>query len=100
RGPGPWRPGRLRRHSRRRTRTTFLSAVAPRNRKKEPTLLPLPVLILIGLAGLGLLLLLIIRFKMQAFYALILVSIIVGLAAGLPMTTIPADGDAPERLGV
>lgn len=63
-------------------------------------MLPLPVLILIGLAGLGLLLLLIIRFKMQAFYALILVSIIVGLAAGLPMTTIPADGDAPERLGV
>ncbi|OIU86585.1 GntP family transporter [Microbacterium sp. AR7-10] len=63
-------------------------------------MLPLPVLILIGLAGLGLLLLLIIRFKMQAFYALILVSIIVGLAAGLPMTTIPADGDTPERLGV
>lgn len=36
---------------------------------------------LIGLAGLALLLLLIIRFKMQAFYALILVSIVVGLAA-------------------
>lgn len=63
-------------------------------------MLPLPVLILIGLAGLGLLLLLIIRFKMQAFYALILVSIVVGLAAGLPMTTIPADGDVPEKLGV
>ncbi|MBO0980469.1 GntP family transporter [Microbacterium sp. SD291] len=63
-------------------------------------MLPLPVLILIGLAGLGLLLLLIIRFKMQAFFALILVSIIVGLAAGLPMTTIPADGDTPEKLGV
>lgn len=62
--------------------------------------LPLPVLILIGVAGLGLLLLLIIRFKMQAFYALILVSIVVGLAAGLPMMTIPADGDTPERLGV
>ncbi len=63
-------------------------------------MLPLPVLILIGVAGLGLLLLLIIRFKMQAFYALILVSIIVGLAAGLPMMTIPADGDTPEKLGV
>ncbi|MDQ0615591.1 GntP family gluconate:H+ symporter [Microbacterium sp. W4I4] len=63
-------------------------------------MLPLPILILIGLAGLGLLLLLIIRFKMQAFYALILVSIIVGLAAGLPLTTIPADGDVPEKLGV
>lgn len=62
--------------------------------------LPLPVLILIGLAGLGLLLLLIIRFKVQAFYALILVSILVGLAAGLPMMTIPAEGDVPERLGV
>ncbi|QTX05991.1 GntP family transporter [Agromyces archimandritae] len=62
--------------------------------------LPLPALILIGLAGLGLLLLLIIRFKMQAFYALILVSILVGLAAGLPMTTIPATDDAPEQLGI
>jgi GntP family gluconate:H+ symporter len=62
--------------------------------------LPLPALILIGLAGLGLLLLLIIRFKMQAFYALILVSIVVGLAAGLPMTTIPATDDAPEKLGI
>lgn len=62
--------------------------------------LPLPVLILIGLAGLGLLLLLIIRFKVQAFYALILVSILVGLAAGLPMMTIPAEGDTPEKLGV
>src|SRR5690606_6745707 len=63
-------------------------------------MLPLPALIAIGVAGLGLLLLLIIRFKMQAFYALILVSIVVGLAAGLPLTTIPADGDVPEKLGV
>ncbi|WOF23690.1 GntP family transporter [Microbacterium betulae] len=62
--------------------------------------LPLPALILIGLAGIGLLLLLIIRFKMQAFYALLLVSVAVGLAAGLPMTTIPATEDTPERLGV
>ncbi|GEK85269.1 GntP family transporter [Microbacterium aerolatum] len=63
-------------------------------------MLPLPALIAIGVAGLALLLLLIIRFKMQAFYALILVSILVGLAAGLPMTTIPASGDTPEQLGI
>ena len=62
--------------------------------------LPLPALIAIGVAGIALLLLLIIRFKMQAFYALILVSIVVGLAAGLPMTTVPATEDAPERLGI
>ncbi|MGI6879498.1 GntP family transporter [Microbacterium sp. gxy059] len=62
--------------------------------------LPLPALIAIGVAGLGLLLLLIIRFRMQAFYALILVSIVVGLAAGLPLKTIPASGDDPERLGI
>lgn len=63
-------------------------------------MLPLPALIAIGVAGLALLLLLIIRFKMQAFYALILVSIIVGLAAGLPMTTVPATETAPEQLGI
>ncbi|WP_426188553.1 GntP family transporter [Microbacterium sp. TWP3-1-2b2] len=62
--------------------------------------LPLPALIAIGIAGLALLLLLIIRFKMQAFYALILVSIIVGLAAGLPMTTIAATESSPEQLGI
>ncbi|WP_460802096.1 GntP family transporter [Microbacterium sp. GXF6406] len=62
--------------------------------------LPLPALIAIGVAGILLLLLLIIRFKMQAFYALILVSIVVGLAAGLPMTTIAATDDTPERLGI
>jgi len=61
---------------------------------------PLPALIAIGIAGLALLLLLIIRFKMQAFYALILVSIIVGLAAGLPMTTIAATESSPEQLGI
>jgi GntP family gluconate:H+ symporter len=62
--------------------------------------LPLPALILIGLAGVALLLLLIIKFKMQAFYALILTSILVGVGAGLPLTTIPAEGDEPEKLGV
>lgn len=63
-------------------------------------MLPLPALIAIGVAGLALLLLLIIRFKMQAFYALILVSIVVGLAAGLPMTTIAATESTPEQLGI
>ncbi|WP_030154559.1 GntP family transporter [Glycomyces sp. NRRL B-16210] len=62
--------------------------------------LPLPALILIGLAGVGLLLLLIIKFKVQAFYALIVTSILVGVGAGLPLTTIAASGDEPERLGV
>ncbi|THV43071.1 GntP family transporter [Glycomyces buryatensis] len=64
------------------------------------TTYPLPVLILIGLAGIGLLLFLVVRLKMQAFYALILVSIIVGIAAGLPLTTIAATDTDPERLGV
>ena len=61
---------------------------------------PLGALIAIGLGGIGLLLLLIIRFKVQAFYALLLTSIVVGVVAGLPLTTIPATGDEPERLGV
>lgn len=63
-------------------------------------MLPLPALIAIGVAGLALLLLLIIRFKMQAFYALILVSIVVGLAAGLPMTDIKAADGTVEQLGI
>lgn len=62
--------------------------------------LPLPALIAIGVAGLALLLLLIIRFKMQAFYALILVSIVVGLAAGLPLKTIAETESTPEQLGI
>jgi GntP family gluconate:H+ symporter len=60
----------------------------------------LPVLILIGLAGIALLLLLIVKFKVQTFYALILTSILVGVAAGLPLTTIPATDTDPEQLGV
>ena len=61
---------------------------------------PLPVLLLIGLAGIGLLLLLIVRFKVQAFFALILTSIIVGIAAGLPLMTVPATDSDPEQIGV
>lgn len=60
---------------------------------------PLPVLLLIGLAGIALLLLLVVKFKMQAFFALILVSIIVGVAAGLPLMTANA-GEETEQLGV
>ncbi|ANP73272.1 GntP family transporter [Cryobacterium arcticum] len=58
--------------------------------------------ILLGIAagGIALLLVLIIRFKVQAFVALLLVSLLVALAAGIPLTTIPATEDTPERLGV
>ncbi|TFC80065.1 GntP family transporter [Cryobacterium sp. TMS1-20-1] len=58
--------------------------------------------VLLGIAGAGiaLLLVLIIKFKVQAFVALLLVSILVALAAGIPLATIPATADAPERLGI
>ncbi|MBH0131211.1 GntP family transporter [Salinibacterium sp. NK8237] len=59
-----------------------------------------PVLLAIAAAGIALLLVLIIKFKVQAFVALLLVSILVGLAAGIPLTTIPATDDAPEKLGI
>lgn len=60
----------------------------------------LPSLIAIGLGGIALLLVLVIWLKMQAFYALILTAIVVGIAAGLPLSTIPATETEPERLGV
>ncbi|MBC7591369.1 MAG: GntP family transporter [Salinibacterium sp.] len=59
-----------------------------------------PVLLAIAAAGIALLLLLIIKFKVQAFVALLLVSILVGLAAGIPLTTIAATDDTPEKLGI
>ncbi len=59
-----------------------------------------PVLLAIGLGGIAVLLLLIIKFKVNAFLALLIVSILVGLAAGLPLATIPATDDAPEKLGI
>lgn len=59
-----------------------------------------PVLLAIGVGGILLLLLLIIRLKLNAFLALLIVSIIVGLAAGLPLATVPATEDTPEKLGV
>lgn len=59
-----------------------------------------PVLLAIGLGGIAVLLVLIIKFKVNAFLALLIVSILVGLAAGLPLATIPATDDAPEKLGI
>ena len=59
-----------------------------------------PVLLGIAAAGIALLLVLIIKFKVQAFVALLLVSLLVGLAAGIPLTTVAATEDTPERLGI
>jgi|GEM_PF-3860152 GntP family gluconate:H+ symporter len=46
-----------------------------------------PVLLAIAAGGIALLLLLIIRFKVPAFVALLAVSLIVALAAGIPLAT-------------
>ncbi|WP_210480864.1 SLC13 family permease [Naasia sp. SYSU D00948] len=62
--------------------------------------MPVPVLLAIGIAGILLLLLLIVRFKVNAFLALLITSVLVGLAAGIPLATIPATEDTPERLGI
>ena len=59
-----------------------------------------PVLLAIGVGGILLLLFLIIKLKLNAFLALLIVSILVGLAAGLPLATIPATDTDPERLGI
>ncbi|MBR8740383.1 GntP family transporter [Nocardiopsis sp. MG754419] len=57
---------------------------------------------LLGIAagGIALLLVLIIRFKVHAFVALLLVSILVGVVSGMPLVTVPETADAPEQLGV
>lgn len=59
-----------------------------------------PILLAIGVGGILLLLLLIVRFKVNAFLALLITSVLVGLAAGIPLATVPATDDAPERLGI
>ncbi|MEH3088312.1 MAG: GntP family transporter [Microbacterium arborescens] len=59
-----------------------------------------PLLLAIGAGGILLLLLLIIKAKLNAFLALLVVSIVVGLAAGLPLATVPATDTDPERLGI
>lgn len=62
--------------------------------------MPTAILLAIAAGGIALLLLLIIKFKVHAFLALLIVSVLVGLAAGVPLATIPATDDAPERLGI
>lgn len=57
-------------------------------------------LLAIAVGGIGLLLLMIIKFKVHAFLALLIVSILVGLIAGIPLVTIPATEDSPEKLGI
>jgi GntP family gluconate:H+ symporter len=59
-----------------------------------------PILLAIGVGGILLLLLLIVKFKVNAFLALLITSILVGLAAGVPLATIPATEDTPEKLGI
>lgn len=59
-----------------------------------------PVLLAIGVGGILLLLLLIVKLKVNAFLALLITSILVGLAAGIPLATIPATEDTPEKLGI
>jgi len=62
--------------------------------------MPTLVLLAIGVGGIALLLLLIVKLKVNAFLALLITSILVGLAAGVPLATVPASGDDPERLGI
>jgi GntP family gluconate:H+ symporter len=59
-----------------------------------------PILLAIGVGGILLLLLLIVKLKVNAFLALLITSILVGLAAGVPLATIPATEDSPEKLGI
>src|SRR5699024_4392444 len=63
-------------------------------------------LLLIALAAIGLLLLLIIRFRLHAFIALVLVSILVGLATRIPLEQLVDDvllagfGDTLAEVGL
>lgn len=57
-------------------------------------------LLLTAAGGIALLLVMVIRFKVQAFVALLVTSLAVGLVTGIPLTTVPASGDQPERLGL
>lgn len=80
---------------------TPITALHPRGarRTSKETSCPL-ALLAIGVGGIGLLLLLIVKLKVNAFLALLITSVLVGLAAGVPLATIPATEDAPERLGI
>ncbi|PPF35679.1 GntP family transporter [Pseudoclavibacter sp. AY1H1] len=58
------------------------------------------LLLAIAAGGIGLLLLLIIKLKVHAFLALLIVSVLVGLATGLPLVTVPETELEPARVGI
>ncbi len=58
------------------------------------------MLLTIGLGGIALLLLLIVKLKVHAFLALLVTSVLVGLAAGLPLANKAATETTPEQLGI
>ncbi|MBF4459282.1 MULTISPECIES: GntP family transporter [unclassified Pseudoclavibacter] len=58
------------------------------------------LLLAIAAGGIGLLLLLIIKLKVHAFLALLIVSVLLGLATGLPLVTVPETELEPARIGI
>ena len=58
------------------------------------------LLLAIAAGGIGLLLLLIIKLKVHAFLALLIVSVLLGLATGLPLVTVPETDLEPARIGI
>ncbi|PPF81433.1 GntP family transporter [Pseudoclavibacter sp. RFBJ3] len=58
------------------------------------------LLLAIAAGGIGLLLLLIIKLKVHAFLALLIVSVLLGLATGLPLVTVPETELEPARVGI
>ncbi|NYF12055.1 GntP family gluconate:H+ symporter [Pseudoclavibacter sp. JAI123] len=58
------------------------------------------LLLAIAAGGIGLLLLLIIKLKVHAFLALLIVSVLVGLATGLPLVTVPETELEPAKIGI
>ena len=59
-----------------------------------------PALLAIAVGGIALLLLMIVKFKVNAFLALLVTSVLVGLVAGIPLATVAAKDGAPEKLGI
>ncbi len=57
-------------------------------------------LLAIAVGGITLLLLMIVKFKVNAFLALLVTSVLVGLVAGIPLATVAAKDGAPEKLGI
>lgn len=58
------------------------------------------LLLAIAAGGIGLLLLLIIKLEVHAFLALLIVSVLVGLATGLPLVTVPETDLEPAKIGI